>query len=154
MDAYYFDSSGLVKRFTREKGTAWVLNLFKPSNRHTIYIARITPVEVIAALTRQNRIGTISVSELDKSTGRFVRSLQSRFAFVEISDNLVRAAMTLAKDYSLRGYDAVQLAAALQIHRRRKSLNLSPLIFVSADNNLNAAASAESLAVENPNNYP
>ena len=154
MNAHFFDSSGLVKRFTRERGTAWVLGLFKPSSRNTIYVARITQVEVVAALTKQNRIGNMTASELDKSIKRFTRSLQSRYAFVEISESLVHAAMSLARKHGLRGYDAVQLTAALQIHQRRALQNLLPLIFVSADNNLNAAATAEGLAVENPNNYP
>jgi predicted nucleic acid-binding protein len=96
----------------------------------------------------------MTASELDKSIKRFARSLQSRFAFVEISESLVRAAMSLAKKYGLRGYDSVQLAAALQVHQRRAVLNLSPLIFVSADNGLNVAAVSENLTVENPNNYP
>jgi uncharacterized protein len=32
--------------------------------------------------------------------------------------------------------------------------NLPPIIFVSADNELNMAASGEGLVVENPNNHP
>ena len=31
--------------------------------------------------------------------------------------------------------------------------NLPPIIFVSADNELNAAATSEGLTIENPNNY-
>lgn len=154
MAAYFFDSSGLVKRFTREKGTAWILDLLKPSNRNSIFIARITPVEVIAALAKQNRIGNLALPELDKAIRRFKRSLQSRYAFVEISENLTNEAIDLAKIYGLRGYDAVQLASALKIYRRRNQMNLSPLTFVCADNSLNSAATAEGLTVENPNNYP
>jgi len=51
----------------------------------------------------------------------------------------------------LRGYDAVQLATALYLHRIRQELGLSPLIFVSADENLNAVAEAKGLRAENPN---
>jgi uncharacterized protein len=54
----------------------------------------------------------------------------------------------------LRGYDAVQLAAALTTNDERISRGLLPLIFVSADTELNDAAQAEGLAIENPNNYP
>ena len=62
--------------------------------------------------------------------------------------------MNLADKYELRGYDAVQLAAAVEIEKRIKLIGNSPLIFVSADNELNNAEIAEGLAVENPNNYP
>lgn len=154
MSVFFCDTSGLVKRFTREKGTAWILNLLKPSNGNTIFIARITSVEVVAALTKQNRIGNLTASELDKFIKRFKRSLQNRYAFVELNENLANQSMLLAEKYGLRGYDSVQLAAALKVEQRRISLGLSSIVFVCADNNLNAAALGEGLAVENPNNYP
>ena len=49
----------------------------------------------------------------------------------------------------LRGYDAVQLAAALEVR-----LQVPLLILVSGDGDLNTAATAEGLPVENPNTYP
>jgi hypothetical protein len=49
----------------------------------------------------------------------------------------------------LRGYDAVQLAAALEVHSHAPSLTL-----LSADAGLNAAGAAEGLAVDDPNNHP
>lgn len=48
MDSYFFDSSGVIKRFTREIGTSWILKLFRPSAGNVIFITRITPVEVVA----------------------------------------------------------------------------------------------------------
>jgi uncharacterized protein len=52
-------------------------------------------------------------------------------------------------DTSLRGYDAVQLAAALEIHFQIPSLTL-----LSAGVDLNAAAAAEGLSVDDPNTHP
>ena len=57
----------------------------------------------------------------------------------------------MAETYALRGYDAVQLAAVLEVNTIRLNLGLSALIFVSADGDLNTAATAERLSVENPN---
>lgn len=62
--------------------------------------------------------------------------------------------MNYANKYELRGYDAVQLAASLEVEKRIKLTGGLPLIFVSADNDLNQAALGEGLSVENPNNYP
>ena len=53
MGAYYFDSSALIKRFTREVGSRFVLNLFRPSRQNSIYTARVSPVEVAAGLSKQ-----------------------------------------------------------------------------------------------------
>lgn len=154
MSVYFLDSSGLIKRFTRESGTAWILNLFKPSNGNIIFISRITQVEAVAGLTKQNRIGSLSSANLSKSIKRLKRSLDNRYAFVEVSEKVAERAMNLAKNHGLRGYDAVQLSTAIQIEQKRKSASLSSIIFVSADNDLNNAAIAEGLQVENPNNYP
>jgi predicted nucleic acid-binding protein len=62
--------------------------------------------------------------------------------------------MILAQTHGLRGYDAVQLAAALRVNSRRLSRRTSGAILVSADLELLAAATAEGLAVEDPNTHP
>ena len=56
--------------------------------------------------------------------------------------------------HGLRGYDAVQLAAAIQVRDERLALGASPPTLVSADTELNAAAMMEGLRVENPNHHP
>ena len=76
------------------------------------------------------------------------------FYTFKIEIELLEKAAEIANKYELRGYDAVQLASALQANTNRQSLGLSPIIFVSADKELNSVALAENLAVENPNNYP
>jgi hypothetical protein len=62
--------------------------------------------------------------------------------------------MDLAKAHALRGYNAVQLASAIQANQDRISIGGSPLTFISADTHLNTAATAEGLTVDNPNNHP
>jgi len=89
-----------------------------------------------------------------KSTVRFRRNFAARFVKSDITDSLISEAIRLSDRHTLRGYDAVQLAAALEANGERISRGLSPLTFVSADTELNDAAQAEGLAIENPNNYP
>lgn len=154
MSSYFFDSSALVKRFTRETGMAWVLGLFKPSSGNTIFIAQITSVEVVAGIMRKTRTGGLSLTGANKAIARFERSLRGRYAFVEVDAVLTNEARQLVRRYGLRGYDAVQLAAAIEVHTRRQRSGLSPLTFISADIELNNAALAEGLLVDNPNNHP
>ena len=154
MPTYFFDSSSLVKRYSKEAGTAWIIDIFKPIPANRVYVVRITFVEVISALSRKMRGGQINSSAEIKAVGRFRRAFHGKFRPVEISVNLTEHAARLARKHFLRGYDAIQLAAALEVHRARTSIGLSPLIFVCADDKLNDAAKAEGLTVENPNNYP
>ncbi len=60
MPVFYFDSSAAVKRYVSEKGTAWVVSLFKPSAQNIIYLAQITGVEVVSAISRRQRAGNLT----------------------------------------------------------------------------------------------
>ncbi len=48
------------------------------------------------------------------------------FRIVEVTVDTFAAAKVLAQRYFLRGYDAVQLAAALEANRERTALGLAP----------------------------
>lgn len=52
-------------------------------------------------------------------------------------------AALLAYRHGLRAYDAIQLAAAVQLQTKFNSLDLSAVAFFSVDNELNNAAVAE-----------
>ena len=62
--------------------------------------------------------------------------------------------MILAETHGLRGYDAVQLAAGVELNRLGKTAGLPPLTLVSADRQLNNAAATEGLLVEDPTAHP
>ena len=125
----------------------------RPSANTSIYVARIAGVEVVAALARRRKGNLLSPAETAKAISRFEKHFIRRYEKVNITPNLITSAMKLADKHALRGYDAVQLAAALAVESEIKIIGASNLIFVSADNELNAAALAEGLTVENPNNH-
>ena len=58
---YYFDSSALVKRYISERGTAWVLGITDPGAGNIIFVARIAAVEVVSAITRAVRVGSVTI---------------------------------------------------------------------------------------------
>lgn len=154
MPAYFFDSSALVKRFAQEQGSAFVLSLLRPSAKNRLYAARITEVEVCAALARRRKATTINAAQAAKGLRRLRHDLPRRFTQVAISEGVLVEASRLAETFALRGYDAVQLAAAMAANSERSLNGLSPLIVVSADAELNDAALAEGFAVEDPSNHP
>lgn len=154
MSALFFDSSALVKRYVKESGTKRVSRLVRPSSHHRLYLAEITGIEVISALTKRVRVGSVTQAVANKAISRFVGEFSNYYILVEINLSLIQNAMKLAQSHPLRGYDAVQLAAALHVNSERLTVGGSALTFVSADNNLNLAAKNEGLKVDNPNNYP
>ncbi len=57
----FFDSSGHVKRYISETGTAWVTKTVDIASGNNIFIAEITAVEITAAIARRTR-GTSSAA--------------------------------------------------------------------------------------------
>ena len=151
MPVFFCDSSAIVKRYIAETGSAWLAATTDPKNNR-VYVARITFVEVISAITRRERGKYISAIDTDNARLQFELDYLNEFQKVEISENLIGEAANLAKQYALRGYDAVQLAATLKVEKERSAAGLSSLILLSADTDLNAAVS-EGLTVDDPNNH-
>lgn len=154
MAVYVVDSSAVVKRYVQELGTAWVRGLTDPAAGHTLYLAGITGVEVVAALTRQARGGALTPTDAAQALSQFRQDFTRQYQTVDLTAPLIAQAMALAETYALRGYDAVQCAVAVALHRVRQARGMSVLTLVSADTALNAAAAAEGLAVEDPNAHP
>jgi predicted nucleic acid-binding protein len=152
MSVYFFDSSAIVKHYVDESGSDFVKNLID-SKKNTIFVARITKVEVTAVFARQLKAIRLSRSYVDNAVRVFHQHLTNKYFIVEITKDLLDRATDIATRYALRGYDAVQLAV-MEVADERISLELSPLTLVSADDELNDAAWSEGLAVENPNDFP
>lgn len=153
MGHYYFDSSALIKCYVVETGTTWVNNLCHVSQEHTLYVVRISGAELIAALFRRVRNGDIALADGQAAATQFKADFRNYYQVVEVTEQLIDSAMILAEKHGLRGYDAVQLAGVVALQSVRAALSLPPITFVCADNQLNTAAVAEGLPVENPNNY-
>jgi predicted nucleic acid-binding protein len=153
MAAYFFDSSAVVKLYVSEAGTAWLKSLTAQHTQNRFFIARITDVEVVSALARRGRAGSLAVSALQAALRQFKLDLIQLYLHVEINRTLTTHAMSLAETNALRGYDAVRLAAALEVYNERRSARLPTPALISADAALNAAAVAEGLTVDNPNSH-
>jgi predicted nucleic acid-binding protein len=154
MAVYFFDASALVKRHVREVGSSWVRSLTHAKSAHTIFLARITAVEAYAAITRRQRSGSLTAAQAGAMLAHFRRHLEQRYNVVELTPPLLANAMLLARKHGLRAYDAVQLAAMCEVHRFYQEAGLGPAIMISADQELNAAATAERLAVDDPTTHP
>lgn len=149
MALFFLDTSAVVKRYVQETGTAWVQTLTLPNASHSLVVVRITLPEMISAVTRRERGGSLSPADAATALADFQYDFARQYLVVEVSAGLVADAASQARRYGLRAYDAVQLAAALEVFAQAPTLEL-----VSADNELNAAARAEGLSVEDPNKHP
>jgi predicted nucleic acid-binding protein len=153
MAAYFLDTSALVKRYAAETGTSWVTGLISPAAGNLILVARITGVETVAAIARKRKGDLLSPADAATALTTVRQELGGLFLVVEVTATLLTAATDLADKHALRGYDAVQLAAALDASSERQRLNLTPLMLITGDKELLAAGAAEGLTVDDPNNH-
>lgn len=153
MADYFFDSSALVKAYIAETGTDWVRTILDDP-LHRISVSALAEVEVVSALTRRFTEGHITRDQFDFACDELSLDCTT-FVLVEVTDQIVNAAVASVRKHSLRAYDAVQLASALAANAALLAIPKNPtdLTLVSADNALNNAATQEVLRVENPNLY-
>ncbi len=153
MAVYFLETSALVKRYAQETGTTWVQAL-AASQDNVLYVAQVAGVEAVAALTLRARRGSMTAVEASHAVTDLRRDFLTDYAQVQINETVLMRAMDLIERYGLRGYDSLQLASAVQIAVERTAQALGAPVVVCADAQLNAAATAEGLAVDNPNAHP
>jgi predicted nucleic acid-binding protein len=147
--AYFLDTSAVVKRYVQEVGTPWTRALTDPAAGHFLYVARITDVEMAAALARRRQGAGLNPAQALAALNQFRQDFAQDYRVLEITIPLLRRAAHLADLHVLRAYDAVQLAAALEVRASTPALTL-----LSSDVDLNAAAVAEGMPVDDPNAHP
>jgi predicted nucleic acid-binding protein len=153
MAVLIFDASAIVKRYLNEIGSGWVQGLADPTAAHEIFLTRITRVEIIAAVTRRGRGGLLPACAVPAFLAQFRHDAVHQYSILETAPALLTDADRLAEIYGLRAYDSVQLAATTELHQARSTTGLSRLTFISADQELNAAAIAEGIDVDDPTTH-
>ncbi len=91
------------------------------------------------------RLGTVVPPAAAASLARFRLDLSQEYLVLEITAPLLTDAMRLVEAHGIRAYDAVQLAAAAELNGRWLAAGMGSITLVSADLDLNTAATAEGL---------
>lgn len=152
--AYFLDTSALLKRYVSETGTAWIQLLTAQDAGNLLVVARITWVEVLSALARRQREGSLSGNQASLILQVFRYHFDTQYQKVELLPVVTQMAGELVSRHPLRAYDAVQLASALSILPQLSGVNTMTFTFLTADDHLLVAAQAENLITDNPNYYP
>lgn len=108
----YLDASALVKLYVEEPGARTVAAAIAAAGSSAT--VRVTYAELRAAFARLVRERRLSPMEHRRSVGHLDEDWEG-MTLIDVSEALVRRAGTLADRHGLRGYDAVQLAAALEL---------------------------------------
>ncbi len=153
MRIYYFDASAFAKHYLREPGSRWVDETLNQAAQDRFVSSELTGVEVICAIARAEREKRIGLALRNSLAARAIEETRNTLRLTGVSRQILSQASQLALRHALRAYDAIHLATALRILNEALPSGLPAPIFVSADENLLAAARAEGLATENPNEH-
>lgn len=155
MARYFLDTSALIKRYVNdEPGHQWIASLCAPDAAHTILIADITLVEMVATFCRMARETPprLNTEDRDALIALFRdHDVAQSYVVVPLRRTLLERAAALCRTHPLRAYDAIQLACALQVSDDAATVGGDAVIFICADLHLLTAALAEGMATENPN---
>jgi uncharacterized protein len=152
--AYFLDTSALVKRYIPEIGTPWIQSLTHQSSGNVLLVARITVVEMMSAIARRRREATLTPDQAQQLRTICQQHFATQYQIVELTPSITTLAGELCDRQSLRAYDAVQLASAINILPIITQTPDNALTFLTADDRLLNAAQAEHLQAANPNHHP
>lgn len=149
MPGYFIDTSALAKLYHTEIGSPKMEALAESPGARLI-VSQLSLIEIQSVFATKVRTGVIDQTSLEQMRGLFFADLAAgRFQVVLVSRRYFRSAERLirlhAVNQSLRTLDALQLAVALELHRRGVVSEL-----VASDKNLCNVAAVEGLTVINP----
>jgi predicted nucleic acid-binding protein len=136
----YLDTSSLVKLYVEEEGSDLVHLWVEAAD--VVATSRVALPEMLAAVARRWREGDLSDDGFNTVRGAITGQWQD-LAVVNLNEV---SAGNLAVRHGLRGFDAVHLAAALDVLSAAGSRGI-PMAFSSFDGQLNRAAHGEGLEV-------
>ena len=79
------------------------MSITNPASGNRVYMARITFVEIVSAITRRERGGHLSATDANVARIAFEQDYLNEFRKVEISEALISEAAILARKHGLRG---------------------------------------------------
>ena len=154
MPSYDFDTSALATRYMVEVGSSWVQAVVAQQSAHMIYTSVLTQPEIVSALQRRVREGTLEADQAQQFAQRVLEHMTQSYALATITPPVITQACTLLQKHPLRAYDALHLACALAVRQALERQQLSIPILVAANDALLIAAAAEGFPVDNPLQHP
>ena len=148
MTAYYLDASAAVKAYSQETGSERVREILEHGVE--VNLSRVGVVEVAAALFGKTKADEMRVEEAEAALEEFRTDVEGVYRIIEVDPVTADRGVDVARRHRLRAYDCLQLATALLLQEQRALFDLPPLVLVSSDAELNAAAQSQGLAVEDP----
>ena len=151
MTWYYFDANALAKRYSPEKGTDLISELFRQVSIAQMTCLTLSLLEIMSILVRKKNDGRLSKDTFDQAVINFQAEIIDSDDFVKsaINDNLVLSAFSFIARHSINSTDAVILRSVLNL-KARSDANGDRMVLLTSDKRLVKAARNENVIVFDP----
>jgi len=131
----FFDSSGLAKRYIRERGSEKVKEVLAGASE--VAVSLIAPPEIVSALCRLRRQNAISEAQYGQAKKGLFTDIED-MTICNVTVPVIGRAIELLERHPLRTMDALHLACAIEWRAD---------LFVSSDRRQTSAALKSGLRV-------
>jgi len=146
MSLFFLDSNIVIKYYYTEPGSTWVRQLVNDQS-NTCLISEITVPEVAAALSQLHHYKHFGRRFLNETFQQFEEAIiEGKFLNQILTTETLTQAARLALSHVIKGYDAVQVSAALIVQQK---VSQKPIV-ISGDKQVLHLAKAVGLSVETP----
>jgi predicted nucleic acid-binding protein len=152
MNYFYLDASAYAKYYYPEPGSDVVMALVNglpDSHARRLIVTSISVVEVIAVLNRRRNELAMPDDEYGRVVARLLADV-TRFTHWRVQDQDILNAAALIPAHNLNTSDALHLYTALRLVRILNRTGQDQVVMVAADRRLLRAASAEGMAILDP----
>lgn len=163
MASYFLDSCAIAKRYTLERGTAYVQRLcaVAAAGNDDLFISQVALVEVVRVISAKargpHRRRKQRLAARDRLITEFKTHCNPRggdYDVITLTPMVVDRAGSLCKTSGIKSFDAAQLATALIVRDFAQMAGDPAPIFVSADDKLLGYATAQGFTVRDPEDFP
>ena len=128
LNFYFFDTSALIKRYHKEKGSETVDSILDGKN-NVIVISNLTIIETTSAFVRKRNERKISSDELNIVLSKFYADVLEKYIVIDLDNEHFKKSLDFILKDNLRTLDSLQLAVATDL----KNLKVA---FVCSDTTL------------------
>jgi uncharacterized protein len=146
LTCYFLESSGFAKLFVLEQGSRPLILMLENVDDSQKLVSALASLEVRSAIRRRQRAGDILPADADSALVN-LDAESIRIVEQPVGPAVIDVARLVLDSHPLRALDALHLATCIVM---RDTLQVSDICFVSADDSLLKAASAEQFPTLNP----
>jgi len=137
----YTDSSALIKKYSLEKDSPYVIHCLEKADTIAIFVVGYS--EILSAFSRKKRDNDLIEKDFKTLMSEFEEDWES-FVLVEVSAELNALVRQILLDFPLCGFDSIHLASAKLL----KSITKKEVAFLAYDEKLIAAAETSGLNIK------